>query len=356
MNKFSRRGGSKVYKYLKNEWRRSMKKIILFCLTLMIGIFSSGCSIFPRGEEIATLTSLELTKPENKQYIVKKGSICRNEVVDGFFVPINEYKLSFSARAGVLKELKVKEGDYVKKGQMLAELDGENLNNEIKMQQINFEKAKLRYASLVEEKANEKELKIAEIEVEEEKLQLEDLQNEYSKLTLVSNVEGIVVYCPRTNIGERAEIKSTIIKVADVGKMQIECTGDKITNFKVGMKVNIKYKEKDYTGTIASLGGEKASTDGNNATVTQYTSMRIDIDKQSDGADLGKSVVVTAEIGKKDNVIIIPKRLVKISGDKATVQVLENNKKTEKELELGLDNYIEVEVIKGLKEGDIVLE
>jgi len=332
------------------------KRFIFICLTLSVGVFASGCSIFPKEEGEAKLTSLELSKPEYNQYTVKKGNIYKNVVIDGILVPAKQYDLSFNARAGVLKVLNVKEGDYVKKGQLLAELDGETLKNEIKMQQINLEKAKRRYDSLVAEKAGELELKAAEFDVEAEKLQLEDLQNEYSKITLVSNVDGRVVYCPKMNIGMYIELKNTVIKVAAIEKIQVQCNDYKINNFNKGAKVTIKYKGKEYTGTVASFDDEQAAASDNSSSAAQYSSMRVDIDKKLEGEDFGKTVVVTMEMEKKEDIITIPKRLVKISGNNGTVLVLENNKKIEKTIELGIDNDKDIEVIKGLKEGDILIE
>jgi len=331
------------------------KKLILLSLTFSIGVYASGCTLFPKDEEIAAPTLVELAQPQYKQYTVKKGNICRAVYFDGVFVPINQYDLSFKARAGMLKELNVKAGDFVKKGQLLASLEGSNFENEIKMQQMNLEKAQLRFDSLVEEKASEFELKTAALDVEAEKLQLQDLRTEYSKITLVSNIDGRVVKCAKISIGDGIGMNQPLITVADVGRMQIEYTGDKIKNFKEGIKVNIKYKEKDYKGTIATLGGEKTSTN-NGAKVTEYTSMRVDIDNLPEGVTLGETVGITVEMEKKENIIVIPKKIVKISGKQGTVLVFENNKKVEKILELGVESDTEIEVVKGLNEGDILLE
>lgn len=343
--------------YLNSSMKKGLnKKLILLLVTLSVGISGSGCSVFPKDEELAAPTLAELAKPEYKQYTAKKGNICRAVFLDGVFVLSKQYDLSFKARSGLLKALNVKEGDLIKRGQLLAELEGNNLENEIKMQQINLEKVQLRYTSLVEEKASELELKTAALDVDAEKLQLQDLQNEYSKITLVSNIDGRVVKCAKINIGDGISMNQTLISIVDVGKMQVECTGDKIKNFKEGTKINVKYKEKDYKGTIVALDGKKTSTDNNGTTTTQYTSMKVDMDNTPEGAAFGETVGLTVEMEKKENVLIIPKKLVKIAGNKGTVLMLENNKRLEKILDLGLDSDTDIEVVNGLKEGDILLE
>jgi HlyD family secretion protein len=81
--------------------------------------------------------------------------------------------------------------------------------------------------------------------------------------------------------------------------------------------------------------------------------------KRTNGTVLraGYSANADIVIEKRENVLIIPERLVTFSGDTARVTVqLPDGSTEERIIETGLSDAINIEVISGLKEGELVLE
>ena len=67
----------------------------------------------------------------------------------------------------------------------------------------------------------------------------------------------------------------------------------------------------------------------------------------------GMTVNMDIETARRENVLILPYYLIKEKDNRKYVLVKENNKITEKEIKTGLEGEVMVEIIAGLKEGDI---
>ena len=62
-------------------------------------------------------------------------------------------------------------------------------------------------------------------------------------------------------------------------------------------------------------------------------------------------------IDRRDGVLTIPERVITFTGDSATVTVRTANDKTQpRAIKTGLSDAINVEVVSGLKEGEVVVE
>src|SRR6187455_2243477 len=94
--------------------------------------------------------------PESRLATVERGSLARSVVATGKIEPISKVEIKSKAN-GIIKELKVDVGDLVSEGQVLAELDKENLS------------ARLREAQAALE-ASQSNLKAAQAELDKNKI------------------------------------------------------------------------------------------------------------------------------------------------------------------------------------------
>ncbi|MDD6033604.1 MAG: efflux RND transporter periplasmic adaptor subunit [Oscillospiraceae bacterium] len=313
-----------------------------------------GCSLFPEEEEAL---APPLTAPASVTYTtttVERGTIIDSVTVSGVFVSTTSYDLSFEKRAGYLSEITVKAGDYVTEGQLLARLDTDALEKELKKQQLVVERAQIALkAAKASESATQDSIRLAEIDYQLQALQLSELQDEIGKQSIYAPADGVVSYLGKQSVGEYVAARSTMVRIVDPTSLQVECTGDKISDFQLDQEVVVTYNKKQYAGKVvvtpASAPLEMAAEG--------KTYIRIEItDPLPEGEEmLGKSVSVELIREKKEDVIVIPRNVVSMYSGEAYVQVLENGVKKERIIETGIKNVTSIEVISGLEEGEEVI-
>lgn len=154
-----------------------VKKIITG--TLVVSISYSGYTyFFKKSTSSATFTTITTT--------VKKGNIENSVQVIGTSALVYEQKMQFS-QAGKVAKILFKEGDIVKRGDIMAELDTTDILNDIKQQEVNVTNAQVKLTQLIKG-ATDKDLLNAENTVTSTKSKIITLEN--SKVNLLSDKEN----------------------------------------------------------------------------------------------------------------------------------------------------------------------
>ena len=139
--------------------------------TILMAATFTGC----RGrsgevEEEATVTPIPTAVvPSKPTYKVQRGPIAEEVKFTGRIAPVQEEELFFRMDGRVAKVL-VKQGDQVKKGDLLAELEINDLLNQLAQAKVNLEQAQLQLKQAEESAAGNKAQ--AEIALEVAKLRL----------------------------------------------------------------------------------------------------------------------------------------------------------------------------------------
>ncbi|MFT7248620.1 MAG: RND family efflux transporter MFP subunit [Psychromonas sp.] len=121
-------------------------KILYYTLSIALGLFSCTAEE-EKAEAEEELQSVSITKPE-------MVSIGNNITGSGVLSSKSELKLAFKS-GGLIKRMHVKEGQYVKKGQLLAELDMSEIDagvNQVKLGLAKAERDLVKATKLVEDK------------------------------------------------------------------------------------------------------------------------------------------------------------------------------------------------------------
>jgi multidrug efflux pump subunit AcrA (membrane-fusion protein) len=115
---------------------------------LLVLIVVVGCA--PQAEEEATPTPIPTSVvPDKPTYVVQLGTVENLEQFTARVSPLNEDSLYFK-RSGYVKIVYVERGDWVQTGDILAELELEDLLNQLSLAQVDLESAQKRY-NLAEE-------------------------------------------------------------------------------------------------------------------------------------------------------------------------------------------------------------
>jgi len=322
----------------------------------VISLFLSSCTFLLKEEEELAPPVKEPQKITYKTVEVKKGTLEKRIHCTGYFVSVLQKNYFFESYNGNLKDIYVKEGDRVKKGDLLAELFDDSLSREIALQELIVKKIQLNYDKIgAERKQDDKisvyDLEIAAQDVEIEKYKLNTLREDLKKRRILSTINGTVVYTKELQQGETINAYDLIVSVADPGALQLQYTNEDVSDFKLGMKAVIEIDEKTYTGEVVSISSQEASDKARNA----QNSTLIRVDNLPKDTELGSYARITLILEKRENVIVLPIKSISSFEGRKFVNVLKDGIREERDVELGTQSNTEVEVVKGLDLGEQVI-
>lgn len=385
--------------------------IILLCFISSL----SGCYFFPQEEEVL---APPLKVPEQLVYKtvkVEKGNIEKRVNATGYFISDSQTDLFFKQRGGRIETINVKTGDMVDVGDILIQLETDNLETQIIQQEIAFEKLKLNYnqnlsnakrtislselqledlsikldrlkkriedipedlsiqdvmpgadteAELLEEQIKKQEIEIEgerekyknieemmELDIRTAEMQIDGLKSELEKTRLITPLAGRVVWLTSSKAGEYIYAHTNLIRIADVTKLKLRYTGDNISDFKINNIVEVKIEDNLYEGIVVMT----PSTAPFDLDENIKRSVLIDVKGLPSGVKLGDSARIGLLLDKKEDVVIIPRSLLHGFMGQKTVYILEDGIKIDRNVQVGIETPTEVEIIKGLEEGEEII-
>lgn len=313
-----------------------------------------------------------LKSPEEKYQTttVKKGNLQITVSASGKVEAENQVTLRFQT-GGLLSWLGVKEGDRVKKWQVIASLDTRELEKDLKKklltymnQRWDFEQTQDNYNvegrplnELVLTDEEKRILEKAQFNLDSAVLDVEikDLAIKLAKL--VSPIEGIVVETEPSLAGVNILPTNSYFTIADPTTMKFVADVDEVDigKVKLDQKAIITldaYEKESFEGKVSKIGFAAITTKGGGTAFPVEISLPENSNERFKWGMNGDVEIVVNEV---NNVLIIPSEAIIKKGGKNYVEVLENKKIKEKEIKIGLEGENEVEVISGLKEGEILV-
>ena len=357
-----------------------MKKIFrTLGIVLIVAIF--GGTIF----FLYTKSKKQPDVFENKAPFV--SNVIKKTVATGSVVPRQEIEIKPQV-SGIIDELYIEAGDFVKKEQVIARIkiipDMVNLNSaesRLNRAKISFEDAKIDYdrqqklfdkdvISYEEFKNSKVAYDSAKEELAAAENNLELIKNGVTKKaetatnTLVrSTINGMVLDVP-IKVGNSV-IQSntfndgtTIATVADMQDMIFEGKVDEteVGKISVGMPIELEIGaiEKDKFEAILKYISPKGVEENG---AIQFE-IKADVSLKDDQfIRAGYSANANIVLERKDSVMVIPEGMLKFENDSAYVDVLTNemeNTYEKRKVETGLSDGINIEIIEGLSKDDKV--
>ncbi len=128
-------------------------KIRIYILLFIITIGLSGCSLAPKEEQLPDAPIIRTSAIKTyKSVEVIKGNIIERVKFDCTYKAFDTEELSFAINGRRIDHIYVSEGDLIKAGDLLADLEMGDINDQIEMRRKNIELLELRLS-------NEKDLK-----------------------------------------------------------------------------------------------------------------------------------------------------------------------------------------------------
>ncbi len=320
-------------------------------LTVVVGLVAFfGYSAYANSQAPKKVTTEKIARGELLKVVSASGKVQSQ----------NTSELSFTG-TGRISSLPFKEGDEVKKGQVLAYLDGSSLK-----QQENKAWADYRLAleKLREFENNNKDKPKTDTYMIS-KAQLEAQRDAYSALvgqtrtgyqdrTLISPISGIISSIT-ADVGETPG-SGPVITVVDPSALEFVAEVDEqdIGTITLGLTAEVfldSYSGKTFSGSVTKIETiAKTGTSGNT-----YYPVRIGIQAGDSTLLVGMNGDGDIQTAKKDNVVLLPLEFIQEDEDVKFVYVIENSKVTKRTVTTGLESDIEAEVISGLTEGESII-
>lgn len=325
-----------------------MRKIFLLLISFFL---LSGCFLLPKEEALLAPPIMEPPEITYRTTAVRRGEIEDSIRITGYFVYAEQYGLSFKSMSGRLKSIDVDYTQIVEKGQILAQLDTDNLRLTIKQEELQVRKAELLLEKLKLTGADKYELEISGIDLELAKLGLQQLRNDLERAQLRSPIRGEIVYIANVLEGDFVDSYKTIAQVADKSKLYLSYSGGQLQDFRLGMKVKIIFMKQEYAGEVVMTPAEFPY----DAPDSVKRQVLFSIYEFPENARKGDSGLVYLILDKRDDTLIIPRSQVQHYMGRKYVYILEDGIRSERNIETGIQNATEIEVVRGLVEGELLV-
>lgn len=330
---------------------KQYKKWFIAAAVLVL-IAAGGAAYFKKGSTPAVTETIAAVGRGNIQAVVS---------ATGTIQAVNSITIS-SRVTGLISEVKVKENDIVKAGQVLLVLD----DTSIRAQVAQYQATLANYAAIYE---RSKQLAgmgaISTQQLESDKTNYltakATYDNNISQLgyyRITSPVDGMVVGKP-TPAGETIvqgiSAAQSLLTIADMSKMQIKALVDEtdIGKIKAGQQVSFTVDaqtDKTFTGKVTSI-SRSATTSSN----VVYYPVYIEVDSSEDLLFPTMTARVTIIIGERKNAIVVPLAAIKEDNGQKSVEVMVNGKAQSTTVKSGLRDDDNIEILSGLSENDQIV-
>ncbi|NHN30683.1 efflux transporter periplasmic adaptor subunit [Paenibacillus sp. S3N08] len=328
-------------------------------LVLVIACMFTGCSLLPQEEQALKPPLVKPVKESFELFEVKKGSITKQISGIGVFASDKMQSLFYAESGGRLIAINVSLGSVVSKGDVVAELDKGEIEGKIQQQELVVEKARLILEQAKDEMRGEPvAIRIKLLEMQKEEIQLDMLKKQLNRTKLVSDVSGIVTYIDPIKQGDAVVAYKTLFTVSDPKSMKLVYETNNaldLTGIQVGLTAAVKIKDGLYTGKVAQIPATAPFNEVKAIAEKNAKSIVVVTEGLPDTIEIGNSADITIVTEKRDDVLLIPKVGLRSYMGRDYVQVLEGEVRKEIDVEKGIVSANEVEIRKGLKEGQKVI-
>ena len=342
-----------------------------------------SCGIIPEEEtfqEVPYVGDYESTDYVLSQCV--RMDIAVNIKVQVKYVPLQTVSLSFPVNGISYGDVYVRAGDAVNEGDLMMELDTEQLlqnvekekisvdtntrtirqleeNRSVELLSMQYRSSSMaydRYQQSVDEINGRYDAQIRELNDSNEisQIRIATYESEIEDRRIYAPFDGVITYVFSPNPDDVSQTTKRVVTISDSSLSLFKGTTEYFYLFEPGMEVTVVSGDSEFEAVVCSEEelGLPVTDHVMGKTGTIYLALRETLYTLSDNAS--GTVMLTQE--EKQDVLCVPKRAVsEINGKSVVYYPDEYGMRTYKEIEIGLDNGNYVEVISGLEEGDPVI-
>lgn len=338
--------------------------LLAVCGMLIVTVLSA-CSSSTATIEAPTPTPIPTPVPAVRPtFTVERGDIVNQLDFQARILSMVTKDLKFKT-AGRVAKVSVAEGDTVKHGQLLAELQTSIDPYELKRAQLNLQKAQL--SQQLFEAQTSKNAKgyalgqaLKKVDVDLAQLELDQINQVVVQAQLVASMDGVV---QTVNIAENGDVDASTIAVtlADPNQLEISASLSEAQMEPLAEDMPVSFTSgtgagETFPGFIRSLPypyGKSAQS----TSASDDRSVRITLlgEWQKSGLGLGSPVKVSLIVASHQGVLWLPPQALRKFENTTFVIVQDAQGQHRANVTTGLSTGERVEITEGLSEGQIVV-
>lgn len=358
-------------------------------MTGMLGfwLLAGGCDFFSTDEKNAVAAKKVAVRPEApavKVSAVKRADISAPIYATGSVFPDRESKVAAKI-SGMVERVFVEEGDQVEEGQLLVQLDQKDLLiaerqgqaavkvaemqlKEAELRVENLRKERNRLASLLEKRVVSQQkydeidtaysmaamgLEVIRAQILSTRENLAMARQKLRDTTILAPFSGLIVQRfinPGEYVSTMPPTPLFLLMNIDTVKTEIGLPEADLSRAALGDPVDITvdaYPHHTFRGTVSNI----------NPTVDPLSrsfTLKVRIPNKDQRLKPGMFARATIYPDIHEHAIVVPLKAVATSGEDEFVYVLEGNRVKLRKVTIGITDEEQIEVIKGLTEGEVI--
>jgi macrolide-specific efflux system membrane fusion protein len=309
--------------------------------------------------------------------VVTRRDIGSTVLATGIIKPKVGAEVKVGSRiSGVVRKLRANIGDFVKSGQVIAEIDDAELRAKLNQNiaAVNKAKAEFEYAGLNLERQKslleqnyisqqaydlaENSFKIAEAQLKQAEANAEVAKVQLSYTSIYALTSGVIASVS-TQEGETVNAgmsAPTFVNIIDLTRLEVQVYVDEtdIGKIEVGQEVSFTvdtYSDTDFTGTVIAIYPKAIIQDN----VVNYVVVVEINDFQNKILRPEMTATVTIRLETRKNVIAVPSKAIIRERGERFVTVVEDDVHKPRKIKTGWYDSNYTEVLDGLTEGETLV-
>lgn len=350
--------------------RKTLFRLLGVGVLAVAVVMSSGCGLLPKEDEEEALPVINPpTIAKKPEYTVRTETLETSVTAVGNLKSQREEPVYFTTDGQHIKDIKVKAGDKIAAGAVIAQLDVDDLQKQLQQKKLDYRKQEVAMKETLRKKdeMDPIEFEEASIVFEQARQDVADLEDQIAKGVLTAPLSGTVLSVSAKN-GDVAEAYKQVAVIADTSNLIVAATFAKedLQKIAVGMKASVDINGAGtFDGKVKVMptatedDSENSGGAGNGAppvgdSLDKY--VIVALDKMPAGLNRGTPLSVKIVTDRKENAVLIPISALRTIGSRTYVQVVEDDgSKREVDVEVGVQTSTDVEILKGLEPGQKVV-
>ena len=359
-----------------------MRKRIAAALLLPAALLLSSCDLLPEEETVRTVTTVRaVDQTEYKTAEIVRGDLAQTRRIYVTYLPLRTDSLSFAQGGEYVDEVFVQVGDFVQKGQLLAQLVMEDLDTQILdcQRRITAQEAELGYLAAEEEIAKERQMILYDDDskalqealntvkesyatrrqsIEDtlhlERMQMDALRSRQLEKQILAPYDGTITYLKSFSEGETTRLNDRVMTIVDSSMSIFRADTEYWSRMPVGSQYTIVANGTEYKATVTTpetLGLEPVENKEGS-----YGRVYLKPDEMVVGLKDNDRGVFELVLDSRSNVLIAPvNAIAESNGQEIVYFVNENGFKSSVTVTTGMRTESLIEVVNGVQEGDRVV-
>lgn len=336
-----------------NNWRKAW---VFWLLAGALALVQTGCSsVHADRQEVPEL--LEPVRKQEDLYEVKRGTIEKKLSGPGIFIPASTKFYSYTTN-GRVEQIFVKPGDTVKEGDLLIQLYTSDLETKIADQRLVVAEAEDNLKNKLATQDPE-QIRLAKLNQDVEQMKLEALEQNLRDRSLVADRSGVVTFVDLIQPGSNITAYRDLVGISDPKEMLFMYTSQRNSNelyaINRDMAATVEFNGKVYTGKVIQSPRNAPASNNIIESDKGNKSLLIQLDQNPPDAVFGSQGELSIVTDRAENVLIIPRVGLRSYQGRSYVRILDGDVRREVDVVKGIETATEVEIRRGLEEGQKII-